>query len=68
MTLIPLDQTAADRAVAHGRLLCDVAADSPARLALTELAAAVVGSPWRRRARRRSPRSAPAQQPAAVAR
>ena len=48
LMLIPLDQAAADRALAHGRLLCDVAADSPARLALTELAATVVGSPWRR--------------------
>ncbi|MGZ4665527.1 MAG: AAA family ATPase [Frankiaceae bacterium] len=68
LALIPLDQAAADRAVAHGRLLCDVAADSPARLALAELAAAVVGSSWRRRPRRRSPRAALARHPEAVAR
>jgi MinD-like ATPase involved in chromosome partitioning or flagellar assembly len=54
------DRAACDRALAAGRTLCEVAPDSPARLALAELAAELAAeltgrplAPIRRRGRRR---------------
>ncbi len=54
--LVPDDREAIDRAVLRGRVLADVAADSPARLALRDLAAELAGRPTppRRRLLRRS--------------
>jgi MinD-like ATPase involved in chromosome partitioning or flagellar assembly len=57
--LVPLDVPALDTALAAGRTLCEAAPDSPARLALSGLAAGLVGvrpsrvAPRRRLVRRR---------------
>lgn len=51
VVFLPYDREALDRAVLQGRALCEVAAESGARVALRELAAAVAGvqRPARRR-------------------
>lgn len=54
---VPLDIASYDAAVASGRMLSEVAKNSPARLALQSLAASLVGAPTpqrRRRLRRRT--------------
>ncbi|SBW20360.1 hypothetical protein FDG2_1667 [Candidatus Protofrankia californiensis] len=56
VALIPLDIAAMDTAQAAGQLLRDVAAQSPARLAISELAARVAGRPVRGRRRRSTAR------------
>jgi MinD-like ATPase involved in chromosome partitioning or flagellar assembly len=43
---VPDDRPACDQALAQGRTLREVAADSPARLALAELAAELAGRTW----------------------
>lgn len=45
ITFIPYDRQALDRAMLQGRSLGEVAADSPARVAVATLAAALVGRP-----------------------
>jgi Flp pilus assembly CpaE family ATPase len=54
ISMIPLDVASLDAAQAAGQLLREVAPGSPARLALSELAARLAGRPARAR-RRRSP-------------
>ncbi len=49
---VPDDRDALDRAVLEGRVLAEVAADSPARQALARLAASLVGRPAPRAQRR----------------
>lgn len=55
VALVPLDQAAADAALAEGRTLTEAAPDSPARRAVAELAASLAGvaAPGGRRLRRR---------------
>jgi len=56
VTFMPDDRTSCDRAIAAGSTLLEVAPDSPARLALADLAAELAGrvpAQRRRRARRR---------------
>jgi Flp pilus assembly CpaE family ATPase len=52
VTFVPCDRDATDAALLQGRTLAEVAADSPARRALAELAAGLVGRPAPRRRRR----------------
>jgi len=55
VTFMPDDRVACDRALAAGRTLLEVAPDSPARVALADLAAELAGrapAPHRRRRRR----------------
>ncbi|MCW2571425.1 MAG: hypothetical protein JWO88_1483 [Frankiales bacterium] len=52
VVLVPLDVSGVDGAVAAGRTLTEAAASSPTRLALAELAAALVGVPRQQRRRR----------------
>jgi MinD-like ATPase involved in chromosome partitioning or flagellar assembly len=52
VAFMPYDRTACDRAVAAGRTLLEVAADSPARLALADLAAELAGRVPQQRRRR----------------
>jgi Flp pilus assembly CpaE family ATPase len=57
VTLVPYDRAGFDKAMASGRSLAEVAADSPAREALLPLAAHFAGIPAatpRRRGKRRS--------------
>ncbi|WP_322751651.1 MULTISPECIES: AAA family ATPase [unclassified Frankia] len=56
VALVPLDTAAMDTAQAAGQLLRDVAPQSPARLAIGELAARVAGRPVRGRRRRSATR------------
>ncbi len=49
---VPYDRAACDRALAQGRTLTEVAADSPARRAIAALAADIAGAPAFRRGRR----------------
>ena len=48
---VPYDRGACDRAIAQGRTLTEVAADSPARTAIAALAADLAGAPALRRRR-----------------
>jgi MinD-like ATPase involved in chromosome partitioning or flagellar assembly len=52
VVLVPLDVSGVDGAVAAGRTLTEAAASSPTRLALADLAAALVGVPRQQRRRR----------------
>ena len=52
ISFVPYDRDAVDGAVLQGRALADVAADSPARLALASVAAGLVGRPAPRTRRR----------------
>ncbi|MCA1710335.1 MAG: chromosome partitioning protein [Actinobacteria bacterium] len=52
LAFVPLDVAGVDGAVASGRTLVEAAASSPARLALAELAAGLVGAPRAVRKRR----------------
>ena len=51
VALVPLDVSGVDGAVATGRTLTEAAASSPTRLALADLAAALVGVPRQQRRR-----------------
>jgi MinD-like ATPase involved in chromosome partitioning or flagellar assembly len=52
VALLPLDVSGVDDAVATGRTLTEAASSSPTRLALADLAAALVGVPRQQRRRR----------------
>lgn len=64
--LVPDDRPATDRAMLQGRTLTDVAATSPARLALHELACRLTGADPGRRRRRPTRRRVPARLAAAA--
>lgn len=58
LTVVPLDTSGVDVAVAAGRTLVEAAAASPARIALADIAARLVGAPRPQRRRRLGSRRA----------